>query len=228
MGHEWNEAGPATAASLPEATALERVTAAHRAVGAEDLGEVVQERLRTAGVFPVTRQDNGTLMVENGSSVPAGVHDLLAARFQQERTARLALEQELEDARRLVGQGPFIVVKADSLNAIADGGEIRFKLAHGNGVTRHMIPALLSLAWQSITEAQPEPETVDCSLCTATSQDLPAHMRDYHSASGSQGDTVRLPETPQEWVGSAGPIRPAEKPQEGMAWERSHGYPMEG
>jgi hypothetical protein len=49
----------------------------------------------------------------------------------------------------------------------------------------------------------PEPETVSCPLCTATSQDLPAHMRDYHPsamgwvpqemAAGREAETDRDP-----------------------------------
>jgi hypothetical protein len=175
----------------PEAPELYRVAAAHVALGMDqEDAEAVRQHLVDAGVFPVTRQANGLLMVENdlqeedlalhaervdtvsldsqrglatgpinsalveqaSGPVPAGVHDLLAARFQQERTARRAAEEELESARRLIGQGPFAIVKLNSLNALTDHGMAEIKVGFGGGVTKHMLAAVLSLGQQAVAE----------------------------------------------------------------------------
>jgi hypothetical protein len=166
---------------------LRDVAQAQAAVGvpAEEV-EAVQARLADAGVFPVTRQDNGTLMIENEPGpVPAGVHDLLAARFQQERTARLAAEEELESARRLIGQGPFVVVKLPKAWLETDSnpgeGPLEVKVGFGGGVTRHMLGAVLSLGQQAVAEE-------GARLAEQTPRGT------VRSIIGGQEETVRLPD----------------------------------
>lgn len=148
---------------------LYRVAAAHVALGLD--GEDVQRRLEDSGVFPAPepahrRDTPEASALEHDPRVPLGVHDLLAARFQQERTARRAAEEELESARRLIGQGPFVIVKLSSLNALTDEGQVGVTVACGGGVTSHMCGAVLSLGVQAVQQ---------------------------RTARGEQGDTVRLP-----------------------------------
>lgn len=151
---------------------LYRVAAAHQALGLD--GDDVRRRLEDRGVFPApepahprdTPEASALELPPMQAVVPAGVHDLLAARFQQERTARRAAEEELESARRLIGQGPFVIVKLSSLNALTDEGQVGVTVACGGGVTSHMCGAVLSLGVQAVQQ---------------------------RTARGEQGDTVRLP-----------------------------------
>ncbi len=191
-----------------EAPELYRVAAAHVALGMDEAdAEAVQQHLVDAGVFPVTRQDNGTLMVENEGHQPApeateqeqdealrlhservdtvgldSQRDLLAMRYQQERTARLALEQELESARRLIGQGPFAIVKLSSLNALTDAGQVEVKVGFGGGITRHMLRAVLSLGQQAVADEE-----------ARTAEQAPRGQ--VRAVLGEQEATVRLPDT---------------------------------
>jgi hypothetical protein len=212
--------GQVNSEPVEEAPELYRVAAARSAVGvAPEEVEAIQVRLEEAGVFPVTRQDNGTLMVENEGHQPApepteqeqeealalhaervdtagldsqrglvtGPIDPVESRhssqyadhrralvaekdLRQERAARRAAEEELESARRLIGQGPFAIVKLNSLNALTDHGMAEIKIGFGGGVTKHMLAAVLSLGQQAVAEEA------------------------GRTVTGEQGDTVRLPE----------------------------------
>jgi hypothetical protein len=71
----------------------------------------------------------------------------------------------------------------------------------------------------------PEPETVDCPLCSAQSQDLPAHMADYHPSvwvtrtwrDVRTGDHVRMPGTDVTAHIGRRYLHPSQDPQ-GRTW----------
>ena len=149
-----------------------------------------------------------TQLVEVGSpAVPAGVHDAALFKLRQEQVARRAAEEELESARRLIGQGPFVVVKLRSLSDLTDTGQVEVKIGFGGGVTRHMLRAVLSLGQQAVADE-----------AARTAEQTPRGQ--VRSIVGEQGDTVRLPEKRQgrEWSGrephGVQMNGPAEKPQE--------------
>lgn len=115
-------------------------------------------RSNTAGIVfdpePQPAHDRDTpggpaLVESERGPVPGGVFDALAARHQVERTARLAAERDLERARRILGQGPYLVVKLDSLNALTDAGNVEVRLAFGGGITTDMVRAVLDLGEQA-------------------------------------------------------------------------------
>lgn len=104
----------------------------------------------------------------------AGYHDhrralVLERDLRAERRARAVAEEELERARRLVGGGPFLLIRLDSLNALTDSGQFQARLVGGGGVTPHMFAAVLSLAEEAL-----------------------------RGAHGQQEETVRLPEVTRD------------------------------
>lgn len=151
---------------------LYRVAAAHQALGLD--GEDVTRRLEDSGVFPVPepvhpRDTPEASAIETRHSAGYQDHQRALAAERHLRaalSARKAAEEELEGARRLIGQGPFVIVKLSSLNDLTDSGRVGVKVAGGGGVTPHMFGAVLSLGARAVSES------------------VTAH--------GEQGDTVRL------------------------------------
>lgn len=90
--------------------------------------------------------------------VPGSRYDYLSERYQQERTARRAAQQDLEHARKILGQGPYVVVKLSDLNALTDAGKVEVRLAFGGGVTTDMVRAVLSLGDQAARDLGLQPQ----------------------------------------------------------------------
>jgi hypothetical protein len=128
---------------------------------------------------------------------------------REQRDRRRAAEEELERARRIIGSGPFAVVKLSSLNDLTDSGAVEVRVGFGGGVARHMLPAVLALGIQAAREAEPIAS---------------------ESAHGEQENTVRLPPVMPEHLDGEGErcgcmdLQPAETTQEPP--ERSH-YTMD-
>lgn len=134
--------------------------------------------------------------------------DDLEQRLQVARAARRAAEEELEGARKLIGSGPFVIVKLQSLNAITDSGEAEVRVAFGGGVTRHVLGSVLSLGMQAVQESLPpaDPTRGQVRAMVSGEQDatvrLPEPGQRLHATWPVPGDLRRTPEGElQEWDG---------------------------
>lgn len=129
--------------------------------------------------------------------VPGGVFDALAARHQAEHAARLAAEKDLEHARRILGQGPYLVVKLGSLNDLTDAGQVEVRLAFGGGITTDMVRAVLDLGDQAARQLG----MTGMPLVSAVQEHLP----------GAEHNLFRCKHP--DCVRDAAAAQPAEKPQ---------------
>jgi len=99
------------------------------------------------------------------------------------RTKYLEAAKELDALRKIVGNGPHVVVKLSDLSALTDSGAVEVRVGFGGGVTRHMLPTILGLGLQACEQEAPAPEA--CHWCLSGRDDCPRH--------------AQKPQEPLEW-----------------------------